>query len=146
MKIRIETDENAKETEVVIRCRQIDSEVAAIQSAVLAKVAGGAKLWVTKNGEDFFLTPDEILFFESTSGKTWAHTSNDAFETRMRLYELAESLPRSFLRISKSAILNTAKIYSIAKNLTGPSVVSFRGSHKQISVSRQYFPLLADSL
>jgi DNA-binding LytR/AlgR family response regulator len=64
----------------------------------------------------------------------------------MKLYELEQALPRSFLRVSKSAILNTAKIYSIAKNLAGPSVVGFRGSHKQISVSRRYFPLLTDML
>jgi DNA-binding LytR/AlgR family response regulator len=146
MKIHIETDDNAEETEIVIRCKRIDSEVANIQSAILAGTLGNAKLKASKDGEDFFLLPDEILFFESTGGKTWAHTARDAFEIRMRLYELAETLPHSFLRVSKSAVLNTAKIYSIAKNLTGPSVVGFRSSHKQISVSRQYFSLLMDML
>jgi DNA-binding LytR/AlgR family response regulator len=146
MKLRIETDERAGETEVVIRCREIDSEILGIQNAVLARAAGGAKIRLSKDGEDFFLRPDEILFFESEGGRTRAHTAGEVFETRMKLYELEEALPRSFLRVSKSAILNTAKIYSIAKNLAGPSVVGFRGSHKQISVSRRYFSLLTDML
>ncbi|MDR2609919.1 MAG: LytTR family transcriptional regulator [Clostridiales Family XIII bacterium] len=146
MKLRIETDENAEETEVVIRCREIDSEVAGIQNAVLTRAAGGAKIRLSKGGEDFFLRPDEILFFESEGGRTRAHTAGEVFETKLRLYELEEALPRGFLRVSKSAILNTGRIYSIAKNLTGPSIVSFRGSHKQISVSRQYFSLLSDRL
>jgi DNA-binding LytR/AlgR family response regulator len=146
MKLRIETDPAAGETEVIIRCKEIDGEVADIQSAVLARLQGSAKLRLTHDGEDFFIDPDEILFFESTSGRTWAHTATEAFEIKMRLYALEGALPRHFLRISKSAILNTEKIYSIAKNLTGPSVVGFRGSHKQISVSRQYYALLAERL
>jgi hypothetical protein len=39
-----------------------------------------------------------------------------------------------------------AHIYSIARNITGPSVVSFRDSHKRVTVSRQYYSLLRDKL
>jgi DNA-binding LytR/AlgR family response regulator len=104
------------------------------------------RLKATKGGEDYYLSPDDVLFFESEGGRTWAHTRSEAFEIRRRLYELEELLPHGFVRVSKSAIAGVAHIYSIARNLTGPSVISFRDSHKRISASRQYYGLLRDKL
>ena len=55
------------------------------------------------------------------------------------LYELEELLPGQFMRVSKSAILNTSHVYSITKNLSSSSVVQFRNTHKQVYVSRMYY-------
>ncbi len=63
-----------------------------------------------------------------------------------KLYELEELLPRAFIRISKSAILNSSKVYSIARNLTASSRVEFFGSHKAVFVSRNYYKLLKDKI
>lgn len=57
-----------------------------------------------------------------------------------------ELLPRTFLRISKSAIVNTNKIYSIHRNLTASSLIAFQHTHKQIYVSRAYYKLLKNKL
>jgi DNA-binding LytR/AlgR family response regulator len=146
MKIRIDIDRDADEPEVVIRCRQADEEVLRVQKAVLEALSTAARLRVVKGGEDYYLTPDDVLFFESDGGRTWAHTQGDVFEVRLRLYELEGVLPRSFIRVSKSSIVGVAHIYSIARNITGPSVIRFRDSHKRVSVSRQYYALLRDKL
>ena len=146
MKIRIDIDDKAKETEVVIKCKEITEDVSKIQSAILAAITDKQTLELLKDGKEFFLSPDEILFFESQAGRTYAHSATETFETKLKLYELEELLPRRYLRVSKSAIIDIEKIYSIAKNITGPSVVQFRDSHKQISVSRQYFNILKTRL
>ncbi|GHU51211.1 DNA-binding protein [Clostridia bacterium] len=146
MKIRIDIDENAEESEVIIRCKTPDAEVVKIQQAVLEVLTAETRLQLTREDKDYYLLPEDILFFETMGGKTYAHTGSEVFETKFRLYELEESLPRSFIRVSKSAIVGTKHIYSIAKNITGPSLIQFFGSHKQISVSRQYFRILQDRL
>ncbi|MDR1796070.1 MAG: LytTR family transcriptional regulator [Clostridiales Family XIII bacterium] len=147
MKIRIEIDEKADEAELTIRCREVDEKVARIQRAAQAAAGEGAgRLRLMKGGTEYYLQPADVLFFESANGRTFAHTETEVFETRLRLYELEELLPHSFLRVSKSAILGTGKIYSIDRNPVGPSLVRFRGTHKQISVSRQYFKLLQDKM
>jgi DNA-binding LytR/AlgR family response regulator len=146
MKIRIDIDRDADEPEVVIRCRHADEEVLRVQRAVLEALPSGARLKAVKGGEDYYLTPDDVLFFESEGGRTWAHTRGDVFEVRLRLYELEGALPRGFIRVSKSAIVGVTHIYSVARNITGPSVISFRDSHKRISASRQYYGLLRDKL
>jgi DNA-binding LytR/AlgR family response regulator len=146
MKIRIDIDEDAGEPEVIIKCRTVDEEIARVQTAVVKAASEGSRLHAVKADAEYYLAPEDVLFFESESGRTWAHTADDAFEVKMRLYELEDVLPHSFIRVSKSAIIGVTHIYSIARNITGPSVVSFRGSHKKLSASRQYFKVLQDKL
>jgi DNA-binding LytR/AlgR family response regulator len=146
MKIRIDIDKDAGEPEVIIRCRRADDDVLRVQKAVLDALPSGARLKAAKDGNDYYLAPDDVLFFESEAGKTWAHTRQDAFEVKLRLYELEATLPRGFVRVSKSAIVSASHIYSVARNITGPSVVSFRDSHKRVSASRQYYGSLRDKL
>ena len=53
-------------------------------------------------------------------------------------------MPWYFRRISKSAILNVKKVYSITRNITSSSLVEFQNTPKQIYVSRAYLkPLLS---
>ncbi|MDR3072469.1 MAG: LytTR family transcriptional regulator [Clostridiales Family XIII bacterium] len=146
MKIRIDIDDTVNETEVTIRCKTIDAKVAQMQKMLSDADATNAKIRLTKAGREYYLMPEDILFFEAQDGHTWAHTTHDAFESKLRLYELEALLPHSFLRVSKSAIVGTEHIYAIEKNPFGPSTVEFRDSHKKISVSRQYFRILYDKL
>ena len=126
MKIRIELDENLIEDEVLIRCRSLDENVRKIQEAVSQVLTGKQQLICFKEDTEYYLSLDEILFFEM-------------YQTRYKLYELEELLPGHFMRVSKSTILNTNRIYSITRNLTASSVVEFMGSHKQVYVSRYYY-------
>jgi DNA-binding LytR/AlgR family response regulator len=146
MKIRIDIDRDADEPEVIIRCRRADDEVLRVQKAMLDALPAAMRLKAAKDGSDYYLTPDDVLFFESEGGKTWAHTKREVFEIRMRLYELEDILPRGVVRVSKSAIVGVAHIYSVARNIAGPSVISFRDSHKRVSASRQYYGMLRDRL
>lgn len=146
MKIRIEIDESVTEDEVLIRCRSLTEQVTAVQRAVSDAVNVSQKLAFYKGSTEYYLTLDEILFFETDEKGINAHTRDDMYQTRYKLYELEEILPGSFMRVSKSAILNTNHIYSISRNLTASSVVAFQGTHKQVYVSRYYYKPLISKL
>ncbi len=146
MKIRIDIDENLIEDEVIIHCQSLTEEVAKIQQAVSEVVNASQRLVFYKGTTEYYLALDEILFFETADNAINAHTRDDIYQTKYKLYELEDILPGFFMRVSKSAILNTHHIYSINRNLTASSVVAFSGSHKQVYVSRYYYKPLISKL
>jgi len=146
MKIRIELDENVREPEIVLRCARLDGEAARAQAAIVDALNRDRRLALVRDGRDYYLPADDMLFFEAVDGKTWAHTAQHIYEIRLRLCELGNILPPSFTRIGKSAIVNTRRILSITHNLAGPSLVRFRGSVKRINVSRGYYKSLVNKL
>lgn len=146
MKIRIELDESLFEEEVIIRCRNLTDQVQQIQRILSDSKFSRNKMEFTKGETQYFLSLKDILFFETDGGMVAAHTAQDMFQTRLKLYELEDILPGYFMRISKSAILNTELVYAINRNLAASSVVEFQQSHKQVYVSRNYYKALISKL
>lgn len=138
MKIRIEVDESADEDEVIIRCRELDNNVAKIQHMII-EMNKQTNMTFYKNNVEYFLPLDNILFFETSDNGIDAHTKDDVFAVRKKLYELEEILPENFVRVSKSTILNVDKIYSIEKNITSSSMIAFENTYKQVYASRGYY-------
>ena len=124
---------------MLIRCISLEENVRKIQEAVSQVLTGKQQLICYKEDTEYYLSLDEILFFETETKEVWVHTTDKMYQTRYKLYELEELLPGHFMRVSKSTILNTNRIYSITRNLTASSVVEFMGSHKQVYVSRYYY-------
>ncbi|TKW65501.1 MAG: LytTR family transcriptional regulator, partial [Streptococcus thermophilus] len=48
--------------------------------------------------------------------------------------------------ISKSTIVNIKQIYSLENSFSGTSTVNFYQTHKQVHVSRRYYPVLKERL
>lgn len=145
MKIQMEIDEQSAE-EVIIRCRELTPEIRELQKIIRESTENRSSLVFYKGETRVYLSLEEILFFVTEPEGVQAHTAEDDYQTRYRLYELEELLPRYFMRVSKSTILNTREIFSIEKNLYSSSSVMFRHSHKQVYVSRRYYKLLIDKL
>ena len=146
MKIKIEIDDSLMEEEIVIRCKSLSEDVISIQKRISDAVNSRMQLEVSKGEKEYYITIDEILFFE-TEGKTvTAHTADKMYETQYRLYELEEMLPGYFMRISKSTIVNLNQIYSITRNLTASSVIEFSDSIKKVYVSRNYYKSLIERM
>ena len=99
-----------------------------------------------KGAQEYYLPLDEILFFETDGDQIYAHTANDTFRVKHRLYELEEKLPNFFIRAAKGTIVNTTQIYAIDRNLTSSSQVKFKGTHKHIYVSRHYYSSLKNRM
>ena len=134
-KIRLLIDENAEE-EIIIRCKSPSEEVLRIQSLLAASTR---ELELTLGEETYFIEMKNILFFETVGSKTSAHTKNNMYYTEKKLYELEEILPKSFMRVSKSCIANTAAICSIKREYTGSCEARFSDTPKKIYVSRSYY-------
>ena len=146
MRIRIEITEGTEEPEVIIRCRELTPEIHAIQSAITEKTLKLPKMIFYKGREEYYFPVCEVLFFETDNDTVFAHTASDIFKTEFKLYELQKFLPGKFVRISKSAIVNTSCILSISKNITASSLIKFHKSHKQVYVSRLYYKELKQKL
>ena len=145
LKIRIEIDEGAEDDEIIIRCREFNKSIQKIQNYVL-ELSSQTNLVFYKNLTEYFLPLNSILFFETSDKGLDAHTVDDLYQIKNKLYELEEILPNNFVRISKSTILNVNHIYSIDKNLTSASVVQFNYTHKQVYASRNYYKNLRQRL
>lgn len=142
MKIKIEIDEQLNEDEITIRCRELNDQIEQLQKAV-REINASSQRYVFQKGESqYYLSLDEILFFEADDHHIYAHTKNDVYETKYKLYELEKLLPSYFLRVSKSTVLNMREVLSIKKNLTSASLIEFRNSDKRTYVSRSYYKML----
>lgn len=146
MKIRIEIDDSLKEVEVIIRSQEWTDEVQKLQAAISEIRKSGSKFVFYKNETEYFLDLNTILFFETCESEMLAHTRDEIYKVRYRLYELEELLPGFFMRVSKSTILNTKCIHSISRSVSTPCLVQFQNTHKQVYVSRFYYKPLRNRL
>ena len=146
MKIRIEVVGDLSEDEVTIRCGRVDDTIQKIHQFIIDQTQSGKKITFYKDNQEFYFPLEDVLFFETEGEYIFAHTANDAYRIKYRLYELEEMLPKDFARAAKSTIVNIRQVYSITRNLTASSLVKFVGSHKQVYVSRYYYNELRQRL
>ena len=146
MKIRIELEDSLTEEEIIIRSRDLSEEVRNIQKAISDVIAMGQKLTFYKGDTSYYLSLDDIIFFETEGSEIHAHTRTDVYRIKYRLYELEELLPGFFMRVSKSTILNTKCIYALTKSISSSCVAEFQDTHKQVYVSRYYYKPLKNRL
>lgn len=146
MKVKIEIDPALAEDEVIIRCRRMDEHILKLQRDITQAEPEKNCIALRDADSSYFVPLEEILFFETEGKQIQAHTASRMYLTEHKLYELEESLPGSFMRISKSTIVNLDHIYSITKNLTASSAVAFYGTPKKVYVSRSYYKALIERL
>lgn len=146
MKIKIEIDDSLDEDEITIKCKEFDESIKKIQTAISSATSSNQNFVFYKNETEYYFPLSSILFFESDENKILAHSADDVFTVKYKLYELEEILPRSFMRVSKSTIINTSKIYSISKNISSSSLVKFPNTYKQVYISRYYYKGLKEKL
>ena len=144
MKVGIEFDDSLDQVEVIIKASQLGPEIEKIQQ-VLGRL-NRPSLVFYKGTSEFFLKLEDLLFFETDGNKTIGHTRDDAYEVKMKLYELEDCLPAYFCRVSKSTIANARAVYSLDKSFSGTSRISFHKTHKEVHVSRHYYHLLKEKL
>ena len=117
----------------------MDETVQRLQEVVLREAQAANRITFYKQNQEYYFPLVDVLFFETEGEHIYAHTADDAYRIKHRLYELEALLPEDFVRASKSTIVNVRRIYSIARNITASSLVKFTGSHKQVYVSRYYY-------
>lgn len=95
---------------------------------------------------EVFINITDVLFFETEFDRISAHTKNDVYIVKEKLYELENLLPNYFKRVSKSTIINQNQVYAINRSVTQPGIVIFNDTHKRTYISRFYFKKLKEEL
>ena len=131
------------EDEVIIRYRQMNDEVEAVASIVQSS---GKRIEGYEDGRQLFLLPEQIYYFESVDGTTYAYLKdmvckvNDSLERLAIRYE-----DRGMFRCSKSMVIN---IYTISylKSETGNRICATMENGEKVMISRRYARILRQIL
>ena len=143
MKMVLKEDPACRETEVFIRCQQATAEIQRILDMfrVLDR-----KLVGQTNGESILLEVGQLLYAESVDKRTYLYTQDGVYESGLRLYELEDALGvMDFFRVTKSSIVNFARIRAIRPELGGRLLVTMENGEK-LWVSRQYAGAIREKL
>lgn len=136
MRIVIEKSDSVGETEIIVRCRNVDQKLAEVIANL--SLADESTIAGEDGGETFFIHLNEIYYFESVEGRMFFYTKDKSYECATRLYLLEERLENTmFTRISKTTIANLRKFRSIQAGDNSRLVASLMNGEKVI-VSRQY--------
>lgn len=93
-----------------------------------------------KKGKDItFLEFDEIFMIRVEDKQVKVYTQDNEYSIKKALYQVEESLNQSFVRISKTTIVNIKKIDRVAPSLKGMMFIMLKNGLKD-NISRKYLP------
>ena len=135
MKITINIDKNLHDTEIIVNCETLTPETEQIISALRLF---DKQITVTKDNESYFLDISKIIYVESVDRKTFVYTSDDCFETKLKLYEIEERLCNcGFLRTGKAGLVQLKYVRSLKSEINRKLRLTLENG-EQLIVSRQY--------
>lgn len=135
MKITIETPKEGEEDEIIVRCSTLDDRLMKLISSLKTE---SFQLTGYVDDKIVKLSPKEVFYFESVDNRVYAYAGKGVYEVHKKLYEIEEEYVNTdFLRISKSAIVNVAKIAYIRPLLNGRFEAKLKNDEK-IIINRQY--------
>lgn len=143
MEIKIARVPEKENERILIECHEVTSQVNAIVKFVemLQGIISGEL-----DDRQYEIGVNNIFYIESVDNRTFIYTQEKVYVARQRLYELEDTLSdKSFLRISKSVVVNLLKIKSIKPALNGRfSAVLANG--EEVIISRKYVPNLKEKI
>ncbi len=117
MKLEIRKIPENEPEMVEVRYHWMTDEIQEIVSFIKSRQG---QIGATREGKRFEVPVVDLFYAESVDDRLFLYTAADSYESRMKLYELEDLLKnRSFLRISKSMIVNLMKISSVRPALNG---------------------------
>ncbi len=145
MKLRFEFCD-VGEDEIIIRSSERDARISELERMLEGFIKPRRELVLYIGNAEYYVPISDILFFETVDGKVCAHTREAMYSAPHKLFELESILPSSFVRISKSGIVNVMAISSLSRELVGNGEVSFYKTAKKTYFSRTYYKLLKDRI
>ena len=134
MRVRFEQVDSPDKEEAVIRAQE---ETVDIKAAIDLLEGNERKIPLLKDGNNVFVETSALYYMESVDKKTFVYSRSNCYETRLRLYELEDTLGAYFRRISKSMIVNLKKIKCVKSDLSGRMEATLLNDEK-IVISRGY--------
>lgn len=145
MKVRVISDAEATEPIIELHVTADYSNLDQLVTALTNFNPTPVTLTVSQHGTTVQLPLNQIMFIEATGHVVAVHTPDAVYRVARSLTELTTRLPRPFMRISKSALVNVTHIHALTKSLTG-NLVTFNHSPKQLYASRRYYRDLKQTL
>ncbi len=135
MNITVETDSSLLDTEVLIKCIEVDET---IESIIAGLHMHERKIMGKLDGETLLVAASEVLYFECVERRTFAYTTSSVFEVPYKLYEIEERYCRcGFERVAKSCIVNLCRVDRLCPYIGGRLLMSL-DNDENILVSRSY--------
>ena len=135
MRVVFFQDKNANELQVVVSAPSLTEDVEelmeSIRSFTPSPISGYSEGSLVK------LDKGSVIRIYSKDKKVFADTIDGSYLLKSPLYQLEETLPDNFVRISNSEIVNTDKIIRLDLNLVGTIRISLEGGLESF-VSRRY--------
>ena len=135
MKVSIEVDKQLVEAEVIIRTPVVDEEI----NKLVERINKNDKNIINVNlgNKIILLEPFDIVRIFSGEKKVFVKTNNETYTIKQALYEIEQNLPRNFVRISGSEIINISMVKDFDLSFTGSIFVNFKNGDKT-NVSRRF--------
>ena len=138
MKVKLKIDPEVPDAVVAITASAKNTEVEQLYVWVKQKDTQAQMVEGFKDNRIFYLETSKILFFETDGRQVIAHTQDQAYVIKAKLYELEHRLGSDFMRISKSTILNLTQIYALTRSISDCQI-QFQNTYKKVYVSRRYY-------
>ena len=145
MKLKIEISEGNAE-EIIIRAPAATDEVRRLQRLIESELEKQGEIALHDGGREYYVPYGSVLFFETCGGKTYAHTDKALYVCQMNLTELCAILPDTFVRASKSCLINAAAVGSVTRSPTGVGEAGFTASKKTAYISRMYYKAVKEKI
>ncbi len=145
MEIKLIIDESPayKDPEIILRCERVEGSLRKIVEYIRVR---SDTIPIKADGIPRPLPLSNVFYFESVDKKTFVYCSNNVYECAQTLTELEKKLSGStFVRISKSCIVNTVLIKSVKPLDNHRLKALLRNGEAQI-INRHYVNMLKEKL
>ena len=135
MKVTIDKNESYFDSEIIVKCKEIDD----VLQDIISYIGIADKNMIGEiDGEMFFVPLNSIFYFESVDKTIYIYTDKQVYKSSAKLYILEEQLVDTyFARVSKTTILNLKKLNSI-KAAKNAKLEGLLVNDEKILISRQY--------
>ena len=146
MILKLKQNPHIGECVVNIEYRENDEEALRLVELAQQLSCDGSCLNLRSDNGIQRIKPEEILYIEAVDRRTFCYTSARVLESELRLYEVEEKYSCfGFMRISKSCIVNLARIASLKPDFGG-KILCLMDNGEKLYISRQYAPELKNRL
>ncbi len=133
MKCRVVIDKK-REEEVIIYAHERNETVESIER-LISETQFELVGYSGKSAVRFEL--DEVCCFTVEDNKVFAMTENEKLQLKLRLYQIAETTDKRFIKINQSCIANIRMIKRFDSSISGTLRVTFKNGYTDYVSRRQ---------
>lgn len=144
MKVNLFLSKDVDEPYADIHTDQLTDNISKAISILESEEA--SDMLAVKKGSDIALLEfNDIYMFRVEDKQVNVYTENSNYLVKKPLYQIEEELDQSFIRISKTTIVNLKKIDRVAPSLKGMMFIQLKNGLKD-NISRKYLPDFKEAL